>query len=148
MGKESYKRNRAHAYEIYKDCAICHSGENLTCHHIVNRRDVKYGLFPQDFPLHYVSNLIILCQTCHTDVHKKTFAAEKEEKVLSPIVAWYFLTSDWLKRQLVSVTNYSSSLKERAKYPRKNRSKDPHFESMARVGNLIGQRVALKGKRI
>jgi hypothetical protein len=147
MGKESYKRNRAHAYEIYKDCAICHSEENLTCHHIVNRRDIKYGLFPQDFPLHYVSNLIILCQTCHADVHKKTFAAEKEEKAPSPIVAWYFLTSDLLMRQLASVTNEGNG-KEKALYPRRNDPKDPYFESMARVGSLLSQRVALKGKRI
>jgi phosphorylcholine metabolism protein LicD len=147
MGKESYKRNRAHAYKIYKNCVVCHSDENLTCHHIVNRRDIKYGLFPKDFPLHYVSNLIILCQTCHTEVHQKTFAAEKEEKTLSPIVAWYFLTSDWLKLRLARIIKEGGE-KEKTKYPRKNNSKDPYFESMARTGSLLGKSVVLKDRRI
>jgi DNA mismatch repair protein MutS len=55
---------------IVDKCAICGSKDNLETHHIVPQANAKNGAATLGTPIHHISNLVPLCDDCHTKHHQ------------------------------------------------------------------------------
>jgi DNA mismatch repair protein MutS len=66
------KKSRYNAKKIIDECQICKSKEKLEVHHLKyqNTSDIN-GNIDNEFHKNKLSNLCVLCETCHDDIHSE-----------------------------------------------------------------------------
>lgn len=66
MGERAYDRHRK---EVFYECDLKPKNKHYSCHHIIEKNDVKRGLVPPDFPINNRDNLIPLPNVIHKELH-------------------------------------------------------------------------------
>jgi 5-methylcytosine-specific restriction endonuclease McrA len=78
-GLTSGKKSRYNSNVLVDECKICGGKENLESHHINFQKDCENGLVKNKPHLakNSEANLIVLCETCHDNIHNGTLILDK-----------------------------------------------------------------------
>ena len=66
----SCKKSRYNTRLMIRECSLCGKKSTLETHHIIQQKDAdKRGLLPDGKHKNELSNLCVLCETCHDSLH-------------------------------------------------------------------------------
>lgn len=66
MSERVYHKNRT---DVFKQCDLNPKDKTYTCHHLIEKFDVKRGLVPKNYPINSRQNLVPLLADTHNDLH-------------------------------------------------------------------------------